>query len=129
MVERAIPRFPGPKSEWHFFLNTGTPGNTPFGGAGPIASTFDYWITSVDCYRVFASGGTDEFQVGFLPATPPLGALQVFFGGQVSPNTGLYFGYRGLVQWHNANELILNVIAGTWSAYVTGFFTSSANAQ
>lgn len=128
-VEREIPRFPGPKFEWHQFLNEGSTGQTPIGG-GPLTTLlYDYYIESIDVYAVVSGVSGEEFRIGFLPSTPPLGAIQVFFGGQISPNTGLYFPWRGLIQWHPSFNLMFDNIAGTWSCYTSGFATSSNATQ
>lgn len=124
-----IPRFPGPKFEWHFWQETTSIGETPIGGGVLTTMLYDYWIESIDVYQFTPAVQNEEFQIGFVAATPPPAGLQVFFGGQVSPNTGLYFPWRGLIQWHANEALTINNLNGGWSVYVAGFFTSSEAEQ
>lgn len=124
-----VPRFPGPKLEWHQWEETALTGPVSIGG-GPLTTTlFDYWIESIDVYAVVSGLSNEEFQIGFTPTTPPGAPSQVFFGGQISPNTGLYFPWRGLIQWHASFSLTLNNLTGNWSVYAAGFFTSSETTQ
>lgn len=123
-VERAIPRFPGPKLEWHFWVQTSNLGITDIGGGPLETANFDYWITAIDVYAVVSGGQNEEFWIGFQPSIQPIGLLQVFFGAQISPNTGLYFPWRGLLQWHSSESLDLRNVNGGWSVYVSGFLTS-----
>lgn len=124
-----IPRFPGPKFGWFFWLTTASVGLTPFGGS-PLAQTpNDYWITDIDVYATTSGAQNEEFWIGIQPTIQPITVLQVFFGAQISPSTGLYFPWRGLLNWPATTELGFNNRNGGWSAYARGFFTPSEATQ
>lgn len=124
-----VPRFPGPKFEWHQWFETALTGQFPIGGSALTTTLFDYWIESIDVYAAVSGLSNEEFHIGFVPTSPPGAPIEVFFGGQISPNTGLYFPWRGLIQWHPNSSLTLENVNGNWSVYVSGFFTSSEAAQ
>lgn len=128
-VERAIPRFPGPKFYWHFWASIQSLGLNQI-APGPLATTpFDYYVTEIDVYAQASSTQTESFQVGFQPTIQPITGLQTFFGGQISPNTGLYFPWRGLLQWLVSEDLDMLNANGEWTIYVSGFLTSSNASQ
>lgn len=123
MIERAIPRFAGPKTPWTAFLNTTTLGDFNF--FPRPASNADYWIESIDTVQLTPGSGSSGFSMFFL-ATAVGGAPRMyFFGNQVSANTGVYFPYRGLIRL--AADLYFTNAGGSWAVYVSGFITTTVN--
>jgi hypothetical protein len=125
-VERAIPRHPGPKEEWSEYLETSTVGLTVVFGSP--ASNANYWIDTLDVTQLASGTQNELFYMVMQNTVIPTDPQRVFFGGQVSANTGLYFPYRGKLRIIPGTSILLNNLNGTWAVNLGGFLTSSDNA-
>lgn len=126
MIPRAIPRFPGPKLPWSAWATSTTLGPAVVFGLPTSSSPGDYWLERVDAIQL-ASGAsgttfsmwTNVTQVGGAPD-------KYFFAGQVSPNTGIYFPWRGLLRIDG--DVYFNNAGGNWGLTMSGFLTTNVNA-
>lgn len=47
----------------------------------------------------------------------------ILFSGQVNPNSGFYFGWRGAIELGNSSVLFFNPVAENWHIVVWGYIT------
>lgn len=126
MIPRAIPRFPGPKEPWSAWATSSGGGAQVVFGLPTSGNPGDYWLERLDVVEL-ATGGTTSGFLMYTNVTEVGGApLKYFFTAQVSPSTGLYFPWRGLMRLDG--DVYFENLGGSWGLTMSGFLTTNVNA-
>lgn len=122
-IPREIPRYPGPKTAAVFTAQvTESQGKVQIGEILPGQGVFV--LQGIDC-NVVATGSqvpspTFQVLVSFDATANP---QFIVFSGQINPNTGFYFAWRGELVMGNSSVIFFDAVAETWDVIAWGYLT------